>query len=214
MAMQWILLGCGGHGRVLLSTLQALGWRDRLVGMLDPDPNVSDRLSWQIPLLGDDSVLSTRSPREIQLLNGLGSVANTQHRRMLYQTFKTQGYDFVSLCHPTAWLAESANLSEGVQVMAGAVVQSGAQLGENVLINTRAVVEHDCIIQDHVHVASGAVLCGNVWVGEGSHIGAGATVIQGVKMGSHVCVGAGAVVVRDLPNGAKVVGVPAREYQR
>lgn len=210
MAIQWILLGCGGHGRVLLSILQGLGWRDRLVGMLDPNPNAADMQSWHVPLLGDDSALSNRSPRDIQLLNGLGSVASTERRRMLYQTFKTQGYDFVSLCHPTAWIAESANLAEGVQVMAGAVVQDGAQLGENVLINTRAVVEHDCIIQAHVHVASGAVLCGNIWVGEGSHIGAGATVIQGVKIGTNVCVGAGAVVVRDLPNGAKVVGVPAR----
>ncbi|MBF0161016.1 MAG: acetyltransferase [Magnetococcales bacterium] len=209
--MQWILLGCGGHGRVLLATLHGLGWTHRLIGMLDPEPATLDMQRWQVPFLGDDAYLSTASGRDIQLLNGLGSVGNTERRRAVYQKFHAQGYPFVTLCHPTAWLADSVTLAAGVQVMAGAVVQAGCQIEENVLINSRAVVEHDCLIRAHAHVASGAILCGNVWVGEGSHIGAGATVIQGVKIGDHVCVGAGAVVVRDLPSGVKVVGVPARE---
>ncbi len=210
--MQWILLGCGGHGRVLLATLQALGWMDRLVGLLDPEPHALDQHHWPAPLLGDDAYLSTARAQEIQLLNGLGSVANTTRRRAVYQSYRARGYSFVTVCHPTAWIADSATLAAGVQVMAGAMIQIGAQLGENVLINTRAVVEHDCLIHDHVHIASGAVLCGDVQVGEGSHIGAGATVIQGVKIGANVCVGAGAVVNRDIPFGVKVVGVPAREY--
>ncbi|MBF0401151.1 MAG: acetyltransferase [Magnetococcales bacterium] len=214
MPIQWILLGCGGHGRVLLSILQGLGWKDRLVGMFDPDPNLPDMTQWQVPMLEDDLYLSIQFPQGIQLLNGLGSVANTARRRELYLKFRSQGYDFATLCHPSAWIADSANLGAGVQVMAGAILQAGCQLGENVLINTRAVVEHDCLIQPHVHVATGALLCGHVWVGEGAHIGAGATVIQGVKIGAHACVGAGAVVIRDVPNGAKVVGVPAREYRK
>ncbi|MEO5340321.1 MAG: acetyltransferase [Magnetococcus sp. MYC-9] len=209
--MQWILLGCGGHGRVLLATLQALGGMERLIGVLDPEPSALEMQRWRVPLLGDDGYLSTASARQVQLLNGLGSVADTGRRRQLYQKFRAQGYTFVGLCHPTAWLADSVSLAAGVQVMAGAVVQAGCRVEENVLINTRAVVEHDCLLRPHVHVATGAVLCGHVWVGEGSHIGAAATVIQGVKIGANVCVGAGAVVTRDLPSGVKVVGVPARE---
>ncbi|MEO5362696.1 MAG: acetyltransferase [Magnetococcus sp. DMHC-8] len=211
MARQWILLGCGGHGRVLLATLQALGWMDRLVGILDQDPQAPDRLGWPIPLLGDDGYLSTLHTREIRLLNGLGSVASTTRRREVYQKWQAQGYTFASVRHPTAWLADSVHPGEGVQVMAGAVIQTGCQLGENVLVNTRAVLDHDCLLHDHVHVASGAVLCGQVQVGAGAHVGAGATVIQGIQIGANACVGAGAVVVRDVPNGVKVVGVPARE---
>ncbi|MBF0184239.1 MAG: acetyltransferase [Magnetococcales bacterium] len=209
--MGLILLGCGGHGRVLLSTLQGLGWMERLLGVLDPDPQRIMQQGCPAPLLGDDGYLARLPPPSVRLLNGIGSVRSTDKRRMVYQKLRQQGYAFAALIHPTAWLAESVSQAQGVQVMAAAVVQNGCQLGENVLLNTRAVVDHECLLQAHVHVATGAVLCGNVEVGEGAHIGAGATVIQGIRIGAGACIGAGAVVVRDVPPGATVVGVPARE---
>lgn len=208
---QWILIGCGGHGRVLLATLQALGWTKRLLAMVDSGPISPALQSWAVPYWENDSEVARFLPQNVRLLNGLGSVADTAKRRAIYQRFRSQGYVFATLSHPSAWIADSAVLAEGVQVMAGAIVQSGCMIGENVLINSRAVVEHDCRIQDHVHIASGVVLCGDVWIGEGSHVGAGATVIQGIHIGANVCIGAGSVVVRDIPNDTKVVGVPARE---
>lgn len=211
MMKQWILLGGGGHGRVLLATLHALGWGSRLLGVVDPGPASPALQAWHVPLLGGDASLSRFSLQELLLLNGLGSVASTSGRKEIYQKFRLQGYTFASLCHPTAWVADSAVLAEGVQIMAGAIVQAGCQLGENTLINTRAVVEHDCLIREHVHLASGALLCGDVWIGEGTHVGAGATVIQGIRIGKNVCIGAGSVVVQNVSDGAKIVGVPARE---
>ena len=211
MTIKWVLLGGGGHGRVLLATLRALGWENRLIGIVDPEPVCPALQTWNVPLLGNDECLWTMSPQEIQLLNGLGSAANTTRRKEVYQRFQSRGYGFQTLCHPTAWVADSADLAEGVQVMAGAIVQTGCRLGNNVLINTRAIVDHDCLISEHVHVASGAVLCGDVWIGAGTHIGAGSTVIQGVHIGVNACIGAGSVVVRDIPDETKVVGVPAKE---
>ncbi|WP_130472068.1 acetyltransferase [Candidatus Magnetaquicoccus inordinatus] len=212
--MRFILLGCGGHGRVLLSTLQGLGWMERVVGVVDPDPQSIVQHGCPAPLLGDDGYLSRLSVRSVLLLNGLGSVSSTEKRRLLFLKLQEQGYGFASLIHPAAWLAESVVQAEGVQVMAAAVIQNGCQLSANVLINSRAVVEHECIVQAHAHVATGAILCGNVEVGEGAHIGAGATVIQGIRIGARACIGAGAVVVRDVPPGATVVGVPARELTK
>ena len=97
VAIQWILLGCGGHGRVLLGTLQGLGWMERLIGVLDPDPAALDLQHWQVPLLGNDGYLFTDLSRDVQLLNGLGSVGNTERRRSLYHTFRGEG---VLFCDP------------------------------------------------------------------------------------------------------------------
>jgi maltose O-acetyltransferase len=44
----------------------------------------------------------------------------------------------------------------------------------------------------------------NVW------IGAGALILPGVTVGDDALVGAGSVVTRDVPDGATVVGNPAR----
>lgn len=212
MDKKLILLGGGGHGRVLLETLTLLGIQKRVAGVMDPNHKNLDQKQWQVPLLGDDEQLLKMSPQLVQLINGLGSVSNTTQRRDLFNKFRSRAYPFVTICHPTAWVADSATLAEGVQIMAGAVVQTGCWLAENVLVNTRAVLDHDCRIQKHVHIATGALLCGGVSVGEGTHIGAGATVIQGVCIGENVMIAAGSVVVRDLPKGAKVAGVPAKEW--
>jgi acetyltransferase-like isoleucine patch superfamily enzyme len=53
-----------------------------------------------------------------------------------------------------------------------------------------------------------------ITVGAGAWIGAGATVLDGVAIGDRAIVGAGAVVRDDVPEGATVVGIPARRLDR
>ena len=45
-------------------------------------------------------------------------------------------------------------------------------------------------------------------------LGTGAVILPGLTIGSGAVVGAGAVVTRDVPDGATVVGNPAREVSR
>jgi acetyltransferase-like isoleucine patch superfamily enzyme len=47
-------------------------------------------------------------------------------------------------------------------------------------------------------------------IGDYTWIATGCTILDGVAIGRHVIVGAGSVVTRSLPDGATVVGVPAR----
>jgi UDP-2-acetamido-3-amino-2,3-dideoxy-glucuronate N-acetyltransferase len=44
----------------------------------------------------------------------------------------------------------------------------------------------------------------------GASIGANATILPGLTIGARAMVGAGAVVTRDVPDGAIVMGNPAR----
>jgi serine O-acetyltransferase len=47
-------------------------------------------------------------------------------------------------------------------------------------------------------------------IGDNVFIGAGARVLGGIRIGNDVKVGANAVVLNDAPNGATLVGIPAR----
>lgn len=208
-ALPLILLGAGGHARVLLSTVLQLG--QHLVGVADPDQAQAARLGISY-LGGDDSVLGF-DPVEVLLINGVGSVASIANRLKVYESFRKRGYRFASVIHPTAIIAPEVKLAEGVQIMAGAILQTGCVVAEDCIINTGARIDHDCVIEMHAHVAPGAVLSGGVHVGARAHVGAGATVIQGVHIGSDAIVGAGAVVLSDVPESCTVVGVPARPIQ-
>jgi UDP-perosamine 4-acetyltransferase len=164
-----------------------------------------------VPVLGDDDKLPGLLLQGVKhFILGLGSTANSEPRRLLFQKACQAGLTPVTIMHPQAIVSPNATLGKGTAVLAGAIINAGAKIGENVIINTGAIVEHDCIIDHHGHIAIGARLAGEAVIGEGSHIGMGACILQGVKIGERAIVGAGAVVLKDVPQNTTAVGVPAK----
>lgn len=203
-----IVLGGGGHARVLIDLLTACS--RSIVGYTHSEDTLGESL-YGVPCLGRDDTIHEFDTDGVELVNAIGSTGVPTVRARLFETYHGLGFTFATLVHPSALVSRHAVLAEGVQVMAGAVVQAGARLGRNVIVNTRASVDHDCTIGDHVHIAPGVTLSGAVQIGEVTHIGTGASVIQGIHIGTHCLVGAGAVVVRDAADHASVMGVPGRE---
>ncbi len=203
-----ILLGSGGHARVLLGMLQRCNID--IAGVTDPARSIDEE--WLgCKILGDDSAVAAFTPECVALVNGIGSLPRDSGlRSKLYKSFVAQGYHFQTLIDPRAFIASDAVSASGVQVMAGVIIQTGAQIAENCIINSGAIIEHDCRIGRHAHVAPGAVLCGGVEVGDDAHIGAGAVVIQGIHIGSGSVIGAGSVVTRNVGN--RQIVYPARPH--
>jgi sugar O-acyltransferase (sialic acid O-acetyltransferase NeuD family) len=201
-----IVVGGSGHAKVLVSTL--LLQHRKVLGFVDLKPSLPPLLD--IAHLGDDGAAFLYPPDQVRLVNGVGSIGSTILRRAVYEKFRERHYVFETVIHPSAIIAPEVHIEDGVQVMAGVVVQPGSSLAANVIINTGARVDHDCSIDAHAHIAPGVTLSGHVRIGKGAHIGTGASIIQGIKVGAASIVGAGAVVVGDVPAGVTVVGVPAR----
>lgn len=206
-----VMIGDGGHARVLLAALRLCG--AEVLALAVPDLAVPDLVG--VDRGGGarrihDAGLLAAPPADYLLINGVGAVDVPRKRREVYERFRSVGFAFVQVLHPSAIVGLDVRIGVGAQVMAGAVVQSGAEIGENTIVNTRSVIEHDCVVGNHVHVATGAILTGGVRVGCMSMIGAGAVVKQGVAIGMGALIAAGAVVVRDVADGERVAGVPAR----
>ncbi len=207
MAKPVIIIGAGGHAKVLFDCLQLLNVD--VVGALDKAP-CSEGGTDALPIIGDDSAISAYSCDAVELVNGIGSVRDTSLRRDIFHKFKYLGYVFRTVIHPAATIARNCFIGEGVQVMAGAVINTGTSIEADAIVNTGAVIDHECRIGKHVHIAPGVTISGGVKVGDGSHIGTGATLIQGVIVGERAIIGAGAVVISDIAAESKVVGVPAK----
>lgn len=176
-----VILGQGGHARVLQDCFRA---RRESAEMLD----------WDKP-----------APPDARLVIGCGDIAQ---RRALTGRYSVGR--FISVVHPSALISSLARIGGAAQVMAGAIIQSGANLTWQNVVNTGAVVDHDCFLGHYAFVGPGVVLCGGVSVYEWALIGAGATLLPGVRVGSGATVGAGAVVTKDVLPGQTVVGNPAR----
>ncbi len=203
-----ILLGAGGHAKVLLDIL--LEQNVEILGIAEKEGAGCSSDLYGVPVIGNDSDVLGYSPDAIALVNGIGSIASTALRQKIYEKYKRQGYRFRQVIHPRAIVSRRVEFCEGVQVMAGAVVNVGTHVGENSIVNTNASIDHDCIVGAHVHIAPGVTLSGGVKVGFCSHIGTGATIVQNVCIGEEVVVGAGAVVLKDIGVKEMVFGVPAK----
>ena len=204
-----IVLGAGGHAKVVIDALQAAG--ADILGAVDADPATHATSILGVSVLGTDEVVLDHTPNAVALINGVGSTVPSSQRKDLYRQFRDAGYTFAPVIHPSAVIGGNVGMANAVQIMAGVVVQPGCRIGANTILNTRASVDHDCVIGDHVHIAPGAVLGGGIAIGGGSHIGAGSCIIQNVRIGENVMVAAGAAVVTDFLDGARIAGVPAQE---
>ena len=194
-----VVIGAGGHAKVLISTLNASG---RSVAAVVDD----DDTKWGTDARG------IRVGR-IEPLGGHGIVGigdNTQRREMA----RSLSFEWQTVVHPSAHVDPSAKLGRGTVVFAGAVIQPDAVIGDHVIVNTGATVDHDCVVGDYAHLAPGVHLAGSVHVGEGAFLGIGSVVSPGVRIGRWATLGAGAVAIRDLADGAVAVGVPARARGR
>lgn len=207
MTLPVLIVGAGGHGRVLADLAFCLG--RQVLGFLDRDTQLHGKVIDGVNVIGSDECLSDYPTRSVLLVNGIGSIVNSDARREAYTRLRSLGYQFDVLCHPGAIVGRSVTLAQGAQVMAGCIVQCGAQIGENSILNSGVIVEHDSVVGAHSHLAPRAVVCGGVRIGERCHIGVGAVVVQGLVVGDGALIAAGAVVVKGVPSGTRVAGVPA-----
>ncbi len=211
MSLPILVIGAGGHGRVVADALRAAG--KKVLGFLDSARHLHGKYVGGLPVLGGDECLQDHPPASVGLANGIGSTTVTAARRQVYERLTAAGFEFETVRHPAAIIAPSVVLSAGAQVMAGAVLQPGVIVGEDTIINTGALVDHDCVIGSHCHLAPGVVLSGTVRVGDGCHIGTAASVIQGITIGPDALIAAGAVVVNDVSAGTRMAGMPARAME-
>jgi sugar O-acyltransferase (sialic acid O-acetyltransferase NeuD family) len=203
--MRVVILGTGGHGRVVAETAREAGFE--LIGFIDDDPTLQCSTTLGLPVLGTTAAIEARQIDCDGVLLGIG---HNPIRIQLLRRLLGAGHALPTLIHPRAGVSPSAALGPASVVMANATVQTGCRIGAAVIVNTNASVDHDGVLGDGVHISPGAHLAGGVTVGEGTHIGIGASVIEGIHIGANCLVAAGAVVVQNIPDGQRVAGVPAR----
>ncbi|MBP6899613.1 MAG: gamma carbonic anhydrase family protein [Burkholderiaceae bacterium] len=126
--------------------------------------------------------------------------------------------------HPSAWVAERAEVIGRVTLAENASVWYGAVLrGDNdhIRIGRDSNVQDGSVLHtDHgvpLTVGEGVTIGHQVMlhgcsIGNGSLIGIGSVILNGARIGRHCIVGAGALVTegKEFPDGVLIVGSPAK----
>jgi sugar O-acyltransferase (sialic acid O-acetyltransferase NeuD family) len=208
--MKVVIIGAGGHGRVVLDILRQEGAHE-VSGFVDSNPGLQGRWVDGVEVLGPPQALA--GVKSMGIAGAIVAVGDSAARRMLFETARRSGLELINAVHPSANLAGNAVLGRGVVVAAGALVCAHCRIGDAAILNTGCIIDHETVVGPACHICPGARIAGRVSIGAGAFIGIGATVIQRVHIGPQAIVGAGAVVLQDVAARTTVVGVPAREIR-
>lgn len=197
-----VILGAGGHGRVVAdAALAARAWQRVLA-------TDRDSARWGHELLPGVPVL----PLEQALAAGDAgfhvAIGSAEARER--ETLQLGARALASVVHPGAAVSPFAQVAPGCFVAAQGVVAPHARLRAGVIVNHGAVVDHDVDVGGFSHIAPRAALGGAVRIGRGVLVGAGALVLGGVVVCDGATIGAGAVVISPITAAGVYVGVPAR----
>jgi serine O-acetyltransferase len=123
------------------------------------------------------------------------------------------------------WLLAGRFVSHVGRVLTGIEIHPGARIGKRVFIDhgMGVVIGETAEVGDDVTLYQGVTLGGTTLtrgakrhptIGNGVIVGAGAQVLGPFRIGDGARVGAAAVVLREVPDGATMVGNPARQVAR
>lgn len=197
-----VIIGAGGHGRVVADTVELCG--DTVLGFLDD----SDATHSKVNIIGKVADAEKYCDNETYLFVAIGNCKVRE--RIMNGLPKAKWYTAI---HPSAVISPTAIIGEGTCFMPNSVINNGAVVGRGVIVNTCASIDHDCFVADFVHLACGAHLAGTVTVGKNTWIGIGAIISNNISVCDNLIIGAGAVVVNDITEQGTYVGVPAKRIK-
>jgi UDP-perosamine 4-acetyltransferase len=209
LGIKYLVIGAGGHSRVVLSILQETVYHGE-IGIIDFDeaPSINTTIlnSPIIGSIGDLSLMNNAFTPPAYIAIGDCSI-----RRNIYMKLKNWGYETPNLVSKSASIHSSIQLGEANIICPDVFIGPEVILGNNNLLNTRSIVEHQSYVGNHSHLAPACVILGSAKIADSVFIGSSSVILQNIHIESNVTIGANSTVVRDIKEvGSTLVGSPAK----
>ena len=203
-----VVLGTGGHCRVILSMLAAAGQHDVMAIIELGSVRPCEIIMGSSVMTNPDFLTSLSGRIDVDAFLAIG---NNDIRKYWWEKVKLMNILMPNLISSHALVDASATLGDANVICARAFIGPQAEIGDNNLINTSAIVEHEVCIGHNCHLAVSATIAGRSRLDDFCFVGAGATIINGISIASNTVIGAGATLIRNVEQpGGIYIGIPAR----
>jgi len=210
--MDVIVVGASGFGRELLQYVHD-ALKDtpgvHTKGFLDDDAARLDSVGkvMGVGIVGDTRTYSIQEDDRFII-----SLGDPGLRRVLAERLARRGARFVSIVHPTAYVAPTARIGDGCIIGPFVTVGSYVRLENHALLNLYSAAGHDAHIGAFCVFSPFSIANGGSRLGDGVFLGTHAAITPNVRVGAGSKIAAGAVVYRDVPEQALATGNPARSF--
>lgn len=208
MKTRLILVGSGSFGRELInwsydifSDSEQDGFQAYLGG-----PEDFKEYSYELKCLG---TVKDYIPMENDRF--VIAVGDPETKKMLVEQLSARGGKFATLIHPSAVVARTAILEEGVVICPQAVISSDCRISRFVAVNVLSSVGHDAFVGEYSTLSAHVDLTGFVHVGDLVFFGTSAKVLPKVKIGRKSRIGAGSTILRNVADESVMYVMPAKK---
>ena len=162
MTKSLLILGAGGHGKVVKEIAEAIGYTK--IAFLD------DNSAEAIGKIADSKDFVD------EYKAAFVGIGNNKFRGELLARLEQEGYKIPVLVHPTAYVSKSAVIGKGTVVEPKAIVNANSKIGVGCIVSVGAIVDHDVVLEDSVHVNAGAICKAGSFVSRETKLEAGQVV--------------------------------------
>ena len=140
-----LIIGAGGHGRVVKETAEAMGCFEK------------------INFLDDNSEIAIGKCKDFkQYINEYSyafvAFGNNELRMKWIENLFEAGFNLPALIHPTAYISPSARIVEGTIICAKAVINTNVVIEKGCIISIGVLVDHDSVVGECSHINTGAIV--------------------------------------------------------
>lgn len=200
-----IFIGAGGHAAELREYIDLHNQarpadRMKVIGYIDDDKSNYKHYEFMEPFLG------SIEEHEVQKDSFyLMAIANLEYRQPIIERFKKAGAKFTGLIHPTALIASTAEIGEGVVISHNASLGPKVKLGNFNMLNSRCTIGHDTVMGDYNFISPQVALSGYTKIGDNNLIGTNACTLPGKTIGNNNKIAAGMIVYKDVGDNETVM---------
>lgn len=163
--MRLIILGAGGHGKVVADLAKQTG-KYKEIFFLDDN-------SQEAEVIGKCSQYLEFQSADTEMYPAFG---NNTVRIQWENKLLEAGISLAKIIHPLAYVSPLAEVASGCVIMPYAVVNTGTKIKKACIINIGAMVDHDCILEEGCHLAPGSIVKGENHLSEGMKVDSGEVV--------------------------------------
>jgi sugar O-acyltransferase (sialic acid O-acetyltransferase NeuD family) len=205
-----IIVGAGGFGPEFIWVAENLNAHNptyEILGFCDDDPKKKGKPLYGYSVLGKSEEVNQELPLKPYFLCAIG---NNKHRMQMVERVMALGWQPATLVDPSVIVAKGVSVGVGSYVGAGSILSPDSQLGNFVIVNHGCSIGHNSRLEDFVQVSPGGRISGGCVLKRAATLGSNAAIAPKVLVGTFATVGACSFAMMDVPEGATVVGNPAR----
>lgn len=157
-----LILGAGGHGRVVKETAEAMGCFSKIDFL---DDNIENNAAIGIC---DEYIKYIDN-----YTYGFSAFGNNELRMEWINKLTKAGYKIPTLIYPNGFISPTAKIAQGSIIGAKAGVNTNTVVEKGCIISIGAIIDHDCIIKEGCHINAGAIVKSHSIVDKLSKVDAG-----------------------------------------